>query len=170
MELKIIQCHLKHHAVLAEIGASTFYESYHTQNTQADMEEYIGKTYHTEITKKHLLNPNIVYFLCYHPQGDIGFVKLLLNQAHTNLQGKNAEIEKIYVRANFQGTGVAQKLMETASKFCKEQHFENVFLGVWQENHRAIKFYQKEGFEIFDTRSFKLGSRICDDYVMALKL
>jgi hypothetical protein len=43
-------------------------------------------------------------------------------------------------------------------------------LGVWQENERALAFYKKFGFEIFTTRTFMLGKRQCDDFLLKLDL
>ena len=60
--------------------------------------------------------------------------------------------------------------MQHVIKYSKQNEFETLFLGVWQENKRAVSFYKKVGFEIFDTRQFKLGQRICEDFMMKLNL
>jgi ribosomal protein S18 acetylase RimI-like enzyme len=41
-----------------------------------------------------------------------------------------------------------------------------VWLGVNQENSRAIRFYEKSGFRKVGTKTFLLGSRIEHDFVM----
>jgi GNAT superfamily N-acetyltransferase len=102
--------------------------------------------------------------------GDAGYIKLLLNQTNEKLQGTSAEIEKIYVRQAFHGKGVAQQLMQFAIDYCKQLSYNNLYLGVWQENHKALKFYGKVGFKTFDTRTFQLGERLCDDYLLNLEL
>jgi ribosomal protein S18 acetylase RimI-like enzyme len=166
MALNIVTCSLKHRAVLAEIGATTFYQSYKNQNTEADMQTYIQNTYTIPKMESCLNNENIVYFLAYHQTGDVGYVKLLLNQNHEKLVGKTAEIEKIYVRQAFHGQGIAQQLMAHVKQYCKQNEYQNIYLGVWQENYKALKFYNKEGFVKFDIRTFKLGDRICDDFML----
>jgi ribosomal protein S18 acetylase RimI-like enzyme len=80
------------------------------------------------------------------------------------------ELEKIYVRSSAQGPGLAKLLMEQATTLSKQLGFDYLYLGVWQENTRAIAFYKKNGFEIFDTRKFQLGSHWCEDYLLSLKL
>lgn len=170
METKMVICSQKHKAVLTEIGATTFYDSYRYENTEADMQAYIVNTYTIEKLAQNLSNPNIVYFLAYNHQGDVGYIKLLLNQTNEKLQGQCAEIEKIYVRQAFHGKGIAQHLMQFAIDYCKQQSYNNLFLGVWQENHKALKFYSKIGFKTFDTRTFQLGERLCDDYMLNLVL
>lgn len=170
MEINIVTCSLKHRAVLAEIGATTFYQSYRDENSEADMQAYIQNTYTIEKITICLNNANIIYFLAYNNTGDVGYIKLLLNKNHEKLTGKNAEIEKIYVRKDFHGKGIAQQLMTKAKNYCKENNYENIYLGVWQQNHKALKFYGKEGFTNFDTRTFQLGDRLCDDYMLSFKL
>jgi ribosomal protein S18 acetylase RimI-like enzyme len=68
------------------------------------------------------------------------------------------------------GSGAGKMLMDHAIRFAREQGFTCMFLGVWQENKRALRFYEKAGFEIFSTRSFKLGSTLCDDFLLKVDL
>lgn len=166
MDLNIVTCYLKHRAVLAEIGATTFYQSYKDENSEADMQAYIQNTYTIDKIVHCLNDKNTIYFLAYNHTGDVGYVKLLLNQNHKKLNGLTAEIEKIYVRKAFHGKGIAQQLMAHVKQYCTENNYQNIFLGVWQQNHKALKFYNKEGFKTFDTRTFQLGDRLCDDYML----
>jgi hypothetical protein len=76
----IVICSQKHRAVLAQIGASTFYDSYKDENSESDMQAYISNTYTIEKLAANLKDENIAYFLAYNETGDIGYVKLLLNQ------------------------------------------------------------------------------------------
>jgi ribosomal protein S18 acetylase RimI-like enzyme len=170
MNLNIVNCILKHRAVLAQIGASTFYQSYKDENTEADMQAYIENTYSIEKIIENLNNKNIIYFLAYNQTGEVGYVKLLLNQTNEKLNGLTAEIEKIYVRKEFHGKGIAQQLMAHVKHYCKENNYQSIYLGVWQQNHKALKFYSKEGFKTFDTRTFQLGARLCDDYMLSYDL
>lgn len=170
MNTTIVHCHLKHKAVLAEIGATTFYQSYKHQNSEDDMQTYIQNTYAIPKIEACLKDKNTVYFLAYNETEDVGYVKLLLNQNHHKLTGTNAEIEKIYVREAFQGSGIAQQLIQYVVQYVKEKNYNNIYLGVWQENYKAIKFYSKEGFKTFDTRTFQLGNRLCNDFMMCLTL
>jgi len=36
---------------------------------------------------------------------------------------------------------------------------QSIWLGVWEQNHRAIRFYKKNGFVEFDRHIFRLGGR-----------
>lgn len=168
--IKIIPAGWKHYALLAEIGGSTFYETFADDNTEEDMKSYIAKTYSKEKLLENIKNPSIKYFVAYDDAGDVGYIKLIHDARIDGLSGKVMELEKIYVRKDAIGTKIGSALMEQAIQYAKENAYNYLFLGVWQDNERAIAFYQKYGFKTFATRKFTLGKRVCDDYLMALEL
>jgi ribosomal protein S18 acetylase RimI-like enzyme len=168
--ISIYQCSWKHYAALAEIGASTFYETFRPHNAEEDMQLYLASNYSLDKIKVNLSNSSIHYFLGYVEGIDQGYVKLVENPKGLSLQGKIIELEKIYLRPIAQGSGLAKQLMELAIEKSRELDFELLYLGVWQENARALSFYKKMGFEIFDTRKFQLGSRLCEDYLLYIRL
>ena len=168
--LQVISCQWKHYAVLADIGAQTFYETFRPHNTEEDMQKYISMAYNTAAIKQNLLKEKVHYFLGYLNHQDAGYVKLIENPKDIKLEGRIMELEKIYLRKGFHGSGLAASLMNLAFEKSKDRGFEKLYLGVWQENERAIAFYKKMGFEVFDTRKFQLGSRWCEDYLMYIRL
>jgi ribosomal protein S18 acetylase RimI-like enzyme len=157
-------------ALLAEIGASTFYETFRPYNSEEDMQTYISKTYNVPLIQQNLQNEQIHYALAIEEGIVVGYIKLLLNAPHIKLSGKTIELEKIYVQHSHHGTGAGHKLMQYTIEYSKHHQFTTLFLGVWKENERAVNFYRKTGFEVFDTRMFPLGSRMCEDYMMKLIL
>lgn len=170
LELVIRKAVLTDAQVLAQIGADTFYETFSPYNSSEDMAAYIAKAYAPEVINANLNNSDITYYLCLDDGEVIGYSKLIGGAGFEGLTGRNIELEKIYVLSKHHGTPAGRLLMESAITFATSSGFDHVFLGVWQENRRAVRFYEKNGFEVFATRSFQLGSRICDDYMMKRKL
>lgn len=168
--LHIHPCNWKHRAVLSELGGTTFYETFRPYHSEADMQAYIEKTYNIRQIAKNLTDPYIRYFVAYDGDVDLGYIKLLDDVKVEGLHGKVMELEKIYVRKPAQGKGVSQALMEKAIELARKEKYDELFLGVWQENKRALAFYKKYGFEVFNTRTFKLGDTLCDDYLLHLSL
>jgi ribosomal protein S18 acetylase RimI-like enzyme len=161
---------VQHAEILSEIGGDTFYETYSPFNTESDILQYIKKAYAIDVIEHNLINPNIAYYLCYDDEQVIGYIKLIHDATYEGLSGKCIELEKIYVLSSYFGRGAGKLLMQQSIKYSRENDFEYLFLGVWQENERAVNFYRKTGFEAFETRQFQLGERLCDDYMMKLKL
>lgn len=156
--------------ILSGLAAETFYETFRPYNTEEDIQAYIKKAYHVETIASQLIDVRYYFAIAFIGDEPIGYIKLILDASHEALSGKTIELEKIYVLKSSWDTKCGAALMQHAIDFCKSLGAQNLFLGVWEENHRAVAFYQKFGFHTFATRQFQLGSRLCDDYMMNLSL
>lgn len=156
---------------LQVISRLTFYESFAAENTEADMRDYLENNLGKDRLLKELCHPaSDFYFAKRNPQ-IIGYLKLNWATAQTEFKEKNTlEIERIYVLKNYQGQRVGQLLCGKALEIAKLRHAEFVWLGVWEKNVKAIRFYQKNGFVEFGKHAFRLGSDEQTDLLMRLKL
>jgi ribosomal protein S18 acetylase RimI-like enzyme len=152
--------------MLSELGGTTFYHTFRPYNTEEDITQYIAKAYAPQVISENLSNRSIAYYVAFHQQKPVGYIKLIHHASYGLVTERAVELEKIYILSDYFGSGLAQQLMNQAVLHGKEQGFKTLFLGVWQENERAVNFYKKNGFEVFDTRQFQLGNRLCDDYMM----
>jgi ribosomal protein S18 acetylase RimI-like enzyme len=101
----------------------------------------------------------------------IGYLKLNFGAAQTELKNEQSlEIERIYVLKEFHGKNIGQLLYDKAIQIAKEKNVNYVWLGVWEENLRAINFYKKNGYVAFDKHIFKLGDDEQTDIMMKLEL
>ena len=170
MTLKIRQATKADAEVISQLGAKTFYDTFRQFHSEEDIQLYIGKTYSREVVEKNMAIPEVIYLIGESGNKPLGYAKLKLNVQHELLKGKTIELEKIYVLKDYLGTGCGAELMKTAIHVAKECQCDVLFLGVWQENKRAVDFYDRFGFEIFTTRQFQLGTESCDDHLMKLML
>jgi ribosomal protein S18 acetylase RimI-like enzyme len=68
------------------------------------------------------------------------------------------------------GTGIGSALMQNAVSTAIQLGFDTLWLGVWKQNPRAIRFYKSKGFVIVGEQDFLLGADVQHDYVLALPL
>jgi ribosomal protein S18 acetylase RimI-like enzyme len=61
-------------------------------------------------------------------------------------------------------------LFQKAVEIAQSHQMDFIWLGVWEKNEKAIQFYLKNGFEVFDKHIFKLGVDLQTDLLMRLKL
>ena len=80
------------------------------------------------------------------------------------------EIARLYVLEEYLGSGLGKKLLDTAVDFAKQHQKKYLWLGVWEHNARAIRFYEKNGLRIFGSHPFPFGDEIQTDYLMRLDL
>ena len=169
--MKIRKVSLKDIEKLREIGKLTFAETFSSDNSEENMTEYLEKGFSTEKLKAELTDKNAEFYFAELDGKIIGYLKVNVGQSQTEIKIKNAlEIERIYVLKEFHGKMVGQLLYEKALELAKEKKVEYVWLGVWEQNPRAIRFYKKNGFVEFDKHIFRLGNDEQTDIMMKLKL
>lgn len=158
--------------LLAKLGRETFYETWKDYNTEADMQLYLKEAFSEEKIKIDLLNDGINTFLfALENNIPVAYAKLRNDRTYSEFEGtKTLEMERIYVRKEYQGKSPGRLLMDESIKIAKNNHCEWIWLGVNIDNHRAIAFYKRYGFEIFGTKMFKLGDAEDQDYLMKRKL
>lgn len=154
-----------------EIGRQTFYETFSAVNTEEDMAGYLEKSFSDIQLTKELSDKDSAFYIASDQHRVIGYLKINTGGAQTELKDDNAlEIERIYVLQEYHGKKVGQLLYDKAIEVAKQQNSDYVWLGVWEENPRAINFYQKNGFIAFDKHIFRLGDDEQTDIMMKLQL
>ncbi|AZI26028.1 GNAT family N-acetyltransferase [Pedobacter sp. G11] len=153
--------------IIQEIGRETFYETFASGNTEEVMQQYLQTSFSAEKVKTELNHPNSLFFIAWDHQIPIGYLKVNMNDAQTELQESDAlEIERIYVKAHYHGKKVGQLLYDQAVEIAMKKMKKSIWLGVWEENPKAIRFYEKNGFVPFSRHIFKMGDEEQTDIMM----
>ena len=156
---------------LQRIGRQTFFETFSAANTEEDMKKYLEENFYLEKLTAELNNPNSEFYFAKFGNNIVGYLKLNFGQSQTELQDDKAlEIERIYVLKEYHGKKIGQLLYEKAIQIARQINAHYVWLGVWEENSRAINFYKKNGFVEFNKHIFKLGNDEQTDIMMKLQL
>ncbi|UOU97512.1 GNAT family N-acetyltransferase [Chryseobacterium daecheongense] len=149
------------------IGRQTFKETFAASNTVEEMEKYLTESFSTEKVKTELTNPESLFFIAWEEDNPVGYLKVNSGNAQTELQDKTSlEIERIYVKSSHHGKKVGQLLYDQALETAKALQKAYIWLGVWEENLKAIQFYKKNGFVEFDKHIFRLGDDEQTDIMM----
>jgi Acetyltransferases len=154
---------------LQQISRQTFFETFAEVNTEEDMNQYLSDSFNDEQLTNELLNPNSQFYFAEVNGKPAGYLKLNFGDAQTDIQDKNAlELERIYVLKDFLGRRVGQILLDKTLQIARDAKVDYVWLGVWEHNHRAKKFYARNGFAEFGRHDFWLGSDKQTDLMMRL--
>ena len=169
--MKIRKINIDDLETLRYLSIQTFKETFEEVNTEEDMQKYLDENLSIEKLKTELENVNSEFYFAENNDEILGYLKLNFKDAQTEkLEENHFEIERIYVLKAFLGQKIGQILFDKAIEIGREKNLEYVWLGVWEENHRAIRFYGKNGFEIFGKHDFVLGKDVQTDLLMKLKL
>jgi diamine N-acetyltransferase len=133
---------------LSKLAADTFYDTFKGTCTDEDMDAFLYDYYNVEQVKKELSDTNDYFYFLEVDEQAVGYIRIKEgNPAFPTMQQwKALELKRLYVAAEYHGKGVAQALMNFVFDFANENKYEVVWLGVWEHNYRAQKFYQKIGF------------------------
>ena len=144
--------------LLADIGKTTLLESHGHSAKPADMEVYLQENYSDEVFKKELEDQNNIYHIIYHNDQLAGYSKIILNASHPNIQEENVtKLERLYLLKTFYGLNLGAALFRFNLELSKNNKQAGMWLYVWKENHRAIHFYKKLGFEIIGSYDFRIS-------------
>ncbi len=162
---------LKDLEAIQKIGRETFRQTFEATNCKTNLEAYISKSFATHKIKDELLNPNSLFFLAAKGNEVVGYLKVNFAPAQTEINDPNAmELERIYILKNYFGQGLGQLLLDKSIEIGRLAKSAYIWLGVWENNYRALAFYKKNGFLEFDTHVFVVGESRQTDKLMKLAL
>jgi len=169
--VEIIQVSIDEIELLRTISVQTFTETFAHQNTESDMQKYVSENLNLEQLSKELNSKDSAFYFLKLDGPIIGYLKLNKNEAQTELKNNTSlEIERIYVKQEFQGKQFGKLLLQKAIDIAKEQGYQTIWLAVWERNLKAIAFYTKHGFKEFNKHTFQLGDDLQIDIMMKLEL
>jgi ribosomal protein S18 acetylase RimI-like enzyme len=158
-------------ALLTKLSADTFYHAFAAQNTPGNMKAYMDEAFTVEKMKNELEDSQNTFFIAFSGEKAVGYAKLQRGYQPASLPAPKAiQIHRIYVLPEMIGQQVGRRLMNQCLAVAEQEQFNTVWLGVWEKNPRAIQFYQKYGFEIFDSYTFTLGDEDQRDFLMKKSL
>ncbi len=147
--------------LLSALGKQTFYDTFTGTCTEEDMNQFLHRYFNLEQVKKELANENDLYFFAETEGIVTGYIRMMEDYSDFPLmkKWKALELKRIYVNKNFHRKGIARQLMQFVEDYARQNKYEVVWLGVWEHNVRAKKFYDKCGFkDSGHTHYFPIGN------------
>jgi diamine N-acetyltransferase len=153
--------------LIAEMSRQTFYETFVSFNSKENMDKFMNEQFTKEILMAEVTAPNNTFFLAMEGQEALGYVRMREYNNPPELNGVNAiEIARIYAVTNAIGKGIGKTLIQECIRVALAKKKEAIWLGVWENNQRAIEFYTRWGFQKFATHVFMLGEDPQTDWLM----
>ncbi|MCI4669300.1 MAG: GNAT family N-acetyltransferase [Bacteroidia bacterium] len=132
---------------------------------------YVEEAFTKEKFEKEWQEKNTDFWIVKDKDQIIGYVKLKYDILPADIsEGKGMELKRFYLEPAYHGIGLAQELMKFCLELAGKENCNIVWLGVWPQNHKAIKFYKKFNFQIEGEVKFVLGGKVEWDFLMTKKL
>ena len=171
IELSLHKCSIHDLEPVQRIARETFISSFAEKNDPVDFQAYMEKAFSETQIRKELLHPDSDFYLVRSEGVNVGYLKLNFSIAQTDIRdAESCELERIYVRLSYQGMGIGKWMLDRAMELAGQKGKRYLWLGVWQENKEAIRFYENYGFYKFGTHPYYIGSDRQTDWLMRIDL
>lgn len=169
--IKIVKAGIEHSELIAEIGKISFFESHGNSASAENINSFISKTYNKDAIFKEFEDAKTQYHILYVNDKVAGFSKIELSTSNNDINELDVtKLDRIYLLKEFYGQGLGSNLFDFNIQLSKKQNQKGIWLAVWVENQRAIKFYTKIGFKIVGKYDFKISeTRSNPNHIMFLK-
>jgi GNAT superfamily N-acetyltransferase len=158
-------------AVLTELGARTFRDTFAAENRPEDIEAFLASHYRPDIQAAELADPRNLYLLAEVGGTPAGFALLRDHPIERGVPGaRPLMLSRLYVDRPFLGAKVGAALLGRCVEEARARGHDVLWLGVWERNARALAFYARWGFTEVGEMTFVLGEDPQRDLVLALRL
>lgn len=156
---------------LAELAARTFRETFGADNDPEDLALHLATAYGPAQQSRELSDPNILTIVAEEEGSLAGFAQLRRGTTPAAVTGPAPiELWRFYVAADWQGRGLAQRMMAHVIDAAQRAGAATLWLGVWERNPRAIAFYRKAGYVDVGAHVFVVGTDPQTDRLMVRPL
>lgn len=161
-------------AGIAAIGRETFKVSFGHSMGSEDMQAYLDGNYLPELIEKEMSNPSNTFMVARQQDEEnriLGFLQLKRGTTEPYLPTDISliELHRIYMHHESSGRGTGQLLVDEAHRVARLENFAAIWLGVWEENLKAQRFYERKGYERVGHHDFVIGNEVQRDFVMLKK-
>ena len=168
--------------LVRELARRTFTETFKGATSDEDLYKFLDEAYAVGLLRQELVAPGSEYFVAEIRGEDVagvalqryvpvGYLKVNVGQAQTEPMGEDAfEVQRIYVLQGFKGRRIGSVLMTLAELRARAAGKRRMWLGVWEFNYPAQKFYRAKGFERIGEHTFVTGTEAQTDWLLARDL
>ena len=155
--------------VLTSLAYTTFWDAFaaHPKNAPDDLSQYMSQAFSLEQSTAELTDDKNIFLLAEIDGELVGYSKLILDSIEPGVTaGRPVELARLYSEQKFLGKGVGPALMDACIVRAIADGRDVMWLGVWEYNPRAQRFYEKNGFRVVGSHTFQLGKDAQTDLLM----
>ncbi len=158
-------------ALLADLSVRTFREAFESFYATEDFEDFLQGAFNAEKLRKELADPACTFLFAELEGEPVGYALVREGPPEPCVQGPDPiELVRIYALQKAVGKGVGPALMEACIRIAKEKGAKTLWLGVWENNPRALAFYARQGFVDVGFHTFLVGSQVDVDRILVKDL
>ncbi len=155
--------------LLTDLAYTTFWDAFahHPKNAPEDLAYYMRQAFSLERISAELEDSKSIFLLAEMKNAVAGYAKIIIDNIEPGITAERPiELSRLYSHQKFLGRGVGQTLMDACFERAGQENRDVMWLGVWEYNPRAQRFYEKNGFRVVGQHTFQLGADPQTDLLM----
>jgi ribosomal protein S18 acetylase RimI-like enzyme len=172
-QINIRQASIDDAKLLTDLSYTTFWDAFahHPKNAPDDLAHYMRQAFSNEQIVIELADPKSIFLIAKIEGKPAGYAKLIVGNIEPGITAtRPIELNRLYSHQEYLGKGVGQNLMDASFERARNDCHDVMWLGVWEYNPRAQRFYEKNGFRVVGRHTFQLGSDAQTDLLMQKEL
>ena len=154
---RITKATLEHLPILMQIGSKTLHESHGRSAPAHVMNAYVDEKFSEASLREELMDQDTIFHIIFFNNIPAGYSKIIYNipiepVKHSNL----TKMERLYLLEEFHGLKLGHELLKFNVALSIDHKQAGMWLYVWKENHKALRFYERQGFKIVGDGMFRL--------------
>jgi diamine N-acetyltransferase len=173
--MKIVQCQADDAAELLAVARQSFIDAFEKASNPDNFKAYIAKAFTPSVVAEELAHAASVFYFLKDASGEtVGYAKMRWDTSDeffpSASDGKALHLQRIYLLEKHWNKGYGRVLLDFCENYARQNDYTWIWLIVWFENHGAIRFYEREGWEKFGHKDFQFGNEIHHDFAFRKKL
>jgi len=159
--------------LLTDLAYTTFWDAFahHPKNAPDDLNHYMRQAFNQEQITAELADARNIFLLADIDGEVVGYAKIIIDNIEPGITAERPiELSRLYSHQKHLGQGVGQTLMDACFERARAEDRDVMWLGVWEYNPRAQRFYEKNEFRIVGSHVFLLGKDAQTDLLMQKEL
>ena len=159
--------------LLTDLAYTTFWDAsaHHPKNAPDDLNYYMRQAFNVEQISAELADAKNIFIIAEIEGEAAGYAKIIIDNIEPGITAERpVELARLYSHQKHLGQGVGQTLMDACFERGRTEERDVMWLGVWEYNPRAQRFYEKNGFRIVGSHVFQLGKDSQTDLLMQREL
>ncbi len=159
--------------LLTDLAYTTFWDAFahHPKNAPDDLNYYMRQAFNQDQIATELVDAKNIFLIAEIDGEAAGYSKIIFDNIEPGITAERpVELSRLYAHQKHLGQGVGQMLMDACFDRSKADGRDVMWLGVWEYNPRAQRFYEKNGFRVVGSHVFQLGKDSQTDLLMQREL
>jgi ribosomal protein S18 acetylase RimI-like enzyme len=167
MSFGLRRVELRDLSTLRDLSIKTFVTAFGSSNTEANINKYTSSAFSEEKLREEIQETYSHFYFCVFNSDIVGYMKLNFAPAQSDINDpQTLELERIYVLREHQNKQAGRYMVERAVEIASRAKIKVVWLGVWEKNTAAIRFYERNLFTPAGSHAFMLGNEEQIDIIM----